>query len=49
MEQWPSDKGAGLPNQRHQVQNYKITEKLSAFHCSKVNLMNIKDPRGLGG
>ena len=29
MEQWPSGYGAGLPNQRSQVQNHhKVAEKL---------------------
>ena len=30
MEQWPSGLGAGLPNQRSQIQNHhKAAEKLS--------------------
>ena len=36
MKQWPSGYGAGLPNQRSQVQNHKVTEKLSqlsSFKC----------------
>ena len=28
MEQWPSGQGAGLSNQRSQVQNHKVAEKL---------------------
>ena len=29
MEQWPSGYGTGLPNQRSQVQNHEVAEKLT--------------------
>ena len=35
MEQWPSGKLAGLPNQRSQVQNHKVAEKLPQLSSFK--------------
>ena len=35
MEQWPSGQGAGLPNQRSQVQNHKVAEKLPQLSSFK--------------
>ena len=43
MEQWHSGQGAGLPNQRSQVQNHKLTEKLcqlSSFKGQSNSLSN---------
>ena len=40
MKQWPSAYGAGLPNQRSQVQKLRVAEGQS---------MNIKNSWGLGG
>ena len=49
MEKWPSGWGAGLPNQRFQVQKHKMAEKLPQLSYFKVNLINIKDSWGLRG
>ena len=35
MEQWPSGQGADLPNQRSQVQNHKVAEKLPQLSSFK--------------
>ena len=35
MEQWPSDQGAGLPNQRSQIQNHNVAEELSQLSSFK--------------
>ena len=49
MKQWPSEQGAGLPNQRSQVQNDKVAEKLSQLSSFKGQSMNIKNSWGFGG
>ena len=49
MEQWPIGYGAGLPNQRSQVQNHKEAEKLPQLSSLKGQSMNIKNSWGLGG
>ena len=49
MKQWSSEQGAGLPNQRSQVQNHKAAEKLPQFSSFKSQSMNIKNSWGLGG
>ena len=35
MKQWPSDQGAGLPNQRSQIQNHKVSENLPQISSFK--------------
>ena len=49
MEQWPSGKLAGLPNQISQVQNHKVAEKLLQLSSFKGQSINIKNSLGLGG
>ena len=49
MEQWPSDKGAGLLNQRSQVQNHKVTAKLLQLSSFKGQSNEYQEFWGLGG
>ena len=49
MEKWPSGWGAVLPNQKSQVQNHKVAEKLPQFSYFKGQSMNIKKSWRLGG
>ena len=49
MKQWPSEQGAGLPNQRSEVQNHKLAKKLPQISSIKGQSMNIKSSWGLGG
>ena len=48
MEQWSSGKLACLPNQRSQVQNHKVAEKLPQLSSFKGQSMNINNSWGLG-
>ena len=48
MEKWPSGYSIGLPNQRSQVQNHKVAEKLPQLSSFKGQSMNIKNSWDLG-
>ena len=49
MEQWPSGLRVGLPNQRSQVKNHKVAEKLPELSSVRGQSMNIKNSWGLCG